>query len=122
MYILVLVLVGVSYLLLQFFVFLPRHMKRAMYKIVQLLRENNATSSKKAVVADELGIKSLNLITLSQHLRQGFMGSRDRGYKDEALRALVRSGVVRVTEDKKYYLSEEGFLNSKLYRPDTYPH
>ena len=108
--ILLLVLVGVVFVI-AFFVFLPWRMKRSVYKVIQLFREHSATSAEYAVTAEELGIKPFNLLQL------GF-----RDYKHDALDALIRSEVIQVTEDNKYYLSEEHLIKSKIYRSYTSRH
>jgi hypothetical protein len=88
-------------------------LKRAIRDIVRMFRAHNATDPASAKTLDELGFKS-----------RGMMENvfRGRDYKPNALNILVKSQIVIMTEDERYYLSEETLaiapLTKSLAKPD----
>jgi hypothetical protein len=85
-------------LFLAFFV-IPRWLtRRAAHQVIKIFRRQNAIDSRSARTIDELGLRPPNMMQ-----RMG----RRRDYKPHALDALLRAGVVQVTEDGKLYLSED---------------
>ncbi len=93
------VLIVIMVLLLAAAFYLPRlMMRRAARRVVALFRERGATSPRKAVSLEELGI-----------VQRGLMDNmfRMRDYRPRALRLLVQANIIRATESGRYYLSEE---------------
>ena len=80
-------------------VVVPRWLvRRAAKQVIKIFRRQNATDSKSARTVDELGLRPPSFLQ-----RMG----RLRDYKPHALDALMRAGIVQVTENGKLYLSEE---------------
>ena len=87
-------------------VVVPRWLvKRAVMQVIKIFRNQNATDSKNARTIDELGLRAPGMLQK--------MGRR-RDYKPQALGVLVQAEIVQVTEDGKFYLSEEKLLESGL--------
>ena len=102
----------VAIVLLAIFVLLPRRIRSAIYKLIETFKENNATSPKNAITYDKLGIwPPPSMFSLRARLKD---------YKQEALTALINTEIIQMTEDGKYYLSEDKLMVSKLYRPESY--
>jgi len=79
-------------------VFIPRWlMGRALRQVVRIFREHNATESKNARTADDLGLRPPGVIDRMM---------RRRDYKPQALSSLMQAGVIQATEGGKLYLSE----------------
>lgn len=72
--------------------------RRAIRRVIKILRDNNATNTKKAKTIEALGLQPQSFI-------EKLYKSRD--YKPNALRALMKHDVVCRTKDGKIYLSEE---------------
>ncbi len=90
---------------------LPRwRIKRAISQVIWILREHNAVSIKNARTGEELGFRR-------QGILPGILTRRD--YKLDALRALIKAGIIQTTEDGKLYLSEEKLISSGLYKSQT---
>ena len=81
--------------------------KRAISRVIKIFQEYNALSIRNAKTIDELGL------TPPTKLQSMF---RRRDYKLQALDLLIRSDIIKVTEDNKLYLSEEKLLSSKLHK------
>ena len=104
----ILIIGVVIVLLLAALFFIPQwRMKRSIPQVIRIFRRCNATSSKDAKTIDELGLRPRSLM-------QGMFRGRD--YRPYALEALMRSGIVEMTEDRKLYLSEDKLINSGLER------
>ncbi len=89
--IMLLVFVG----LLAVWYYLSRYLvRRAMFQIIRIFREHNATSFNSALTMDELGLGK----------RQMFRLTRD--YRPLAIQLLTKLEVVVATNDGKMYLSE----------------
>jgi hypothetical protein len=88
----------------------PWLMRRAIPQVIWLFLEHKAVGIESAMTVEDLGIK-----------RRGVIENmfRRRDYKPYALSALMRVGVVQMTEDEKLYLSEEKLKESGL--PSTPP-
>ena len=80
--------------------------KRAVPQIVRIFREQNAIGIKNAKAPEELGVSLPGMM-------EGVLTRRD--YKRYALKALIKAEVIQMTEDGKFYLSEEKLLSSGLY-------
>ena len=80
--------------------------KRAVPQIVRIFREQNAIGIKNAKAPEELGVSLPGMM-------EGVLSRRD--YKRYALKALMKAEVIQMTEDGKFYLSEEKLLSSNLY-------
>ena len=87
------------------FVYPQWRLRRAIPKVVPIFRRSNAVDIKNAKTLDELGLKLPSMM-------HTIFGRRD--YKRYALQALIRAEIIQVTEDGKFYLSEENLLASKL--------
>ena len=72
--------------------------RRAASQVITLFKKKQALGIESARTIDELGLRSPGF---SQRL----MSMRD--YKPRALEALIKSEVVRVTEDDRLYLDEK---------------
>ena len=72
--------------------------RRAASQVISLFKKNQALGIDSARTIDELGLRPAGF---SQRL----VSMRD--YKPRALEALVKSQVVRITEDDRLYLDEE---------------
>ena len=84
-------------------------LRRNIPKIIRIFREGSAVGIKNAKTLDELGLMS----------RKGMMGGlfSRRDYRQYALDALMRSGIIEITEDEKFYLVEDNLMASGLDRP-----
>jgi len=82
-------------------------LKRAFNQAVAIFRENRATRPETARTLAELNL-----------LPPGFMkrAGAFRDYKHRVVEALVKSGVVVVTEDQRHYLSESELAKSPVRR------
>ena len=86
--------------------------KSAMRQVVRVFREENATTSRSAKTAGELGLGP-------QGRMAGMFKGRD--YKPHALSLLMKADVVLTTEDGKLYLSEDKLLESGIDSASAYP-
>ncbi len=90
-------------LILLFFVvwlILPRwRMRRAVRRVVAILQQNHATHPKGAMTPQQLGLK------MPRGLVQRMLFGVD--YKAYAFQGLIQAGIVRATDDGRYYLLEE---------------
>ncbi len=85
--------------------------KSAMRQVVRAFREENATTSRSAKTAGELGLSP-------QGRMAGMFKGRD--YKPHALSLLMKADVVLTTEDGKLYLSEDKLLESGIDSASAY--
>ncbi len=98
------VLVIIVLILLMFVV--PRFLlKRALSNVVRTFRQQGALNVKSARTVDELGLRPRAML-------QGMFKGRD--YKPYALELLRKSDVVQMTEDDRFYLSEEKLATSRI--------
>jgi hypothetical protein len=65
--------------------------------VIRIFRKHNAVDSKSARTIDELGLRPPGML-------QRMMRRRD--YKPHALNALIQAGVIKTTDDGRFYLSE----------------
>jgi len=86
-------------------------MKRAMREVVRAFREQNATTSRSAKTAGELGLSPRGRMA-------GMFKGRD--YKPHALSLLMRADIVQTTEDGRLYLSEDRLLASGIDSATSY--
>jgi hypothetical protein len=98
--VLVLILLLAMFVLPQFFI------RRAIKKVIRILRENNAVGARNAKFVDELGLQSKGML-------ENLMRPRD--YKPRALQLLISSNIVQMTDDSKVYLSEENLAATRWY-------
>ena len=92
-----LILLGIAFLLVMLFV--PQLMtKRAIPKVIRAFRQNNAVGEKNARTLEEVGLKPKGLLETMGRLRD---------YKPRALQFLISINVIQVTEEGKFFLSEE---------------
>jgi hypothetical protein len=91
---------------------IPRwRLKRAIRQVIDIFRKHNAVSAGNAKTIDELGLRPRGLMERML---------RTRDYKPYALTALMNAGVVKTTEDGKFYLSEEKLMTSSLGKGALY--
>ena len=83
-----------------------------MRQVVRAFREQNATTSRSAKAADELGLSP-------QGRMAGMFKGRD--YKPNALSMLMKADIVLTTEDGELYLSEEKLRESGIDSATAYP-
>ena len=102
----IIIIVLVLILLLAMFVLPQFFIRRAIKKVIQILRENNAVGARHAKFADELGLQSKGML-------ENLMRPRD--YKPRALQLLISSNIVQMTDDGKVYLSEENLAGTRWY-------
>ncbi len=89
-------------------IFIPQLMlRRAANRVVRIFRKKNATSPQTAMTLEELKLQPRSFL-------QNMMSLRD--YKPAALDMLVRGGIVIMTPDERYYLSEPVLMNTALGR------
>jgi len=79
--------------------------KRAIKQVIKRFRDRQALDPGSAKTIDELDLRPPSF-------RERLMRFRD--YKPAALNGLVRVGIIKVTEDGRFYLSEEKLRNSKI--------
>ena len=79
--------------------------KRAIRQVIRRFRDRQALDPSTAKTIDELGLTPPSF-------RERLMRFRD--YKPAALNGLVRIGIVQVTEDGRFYLSEEKLGNTRI--------
>ena len=80
-------------------------LKRAIRQVIRIFREHNAISINNSKTIEELGMRTRGM------LERMFRG---RDYKQYALRALMKAGIIQETEDGRLYLSEEKLVASGL--------
>ena len=98
-------------LLLALFLVPQWRLKRAIRKVIRILREHNAIDTKNAKSLHELGLRPRGIM-------EGLFKGRD--YRQYALSALVKADIIRTTEDGKLYLSEERLMDSSFGRGTSY--
>ena len=74
--------------------------KRAISRVLNIFRKNNALGIQQAKTLIELGLQPPNLI-------QRFTQARD--YKQNALKILIKAEIIRVTEDGRLFLPQEKY-------------
>lgn len=101
----ILIIVLLIILALLALVFVPQwRLKRAIPQVIRIFRYYNAAGIKNAKTLEELGLQPRGLL---DSLLKG------RDYKQYALTALMRMGIIMVNEGK-LYLSEEKLMSSGL--------
>ncbi len=78
--------------------------RRNMPKVINIFRKKNAVGIRNAKTIEELGLQPKSLL-------QRLAGPRD--YKPRALDFLVQAKVVLMTEDHKFYITEETIANAR---------
>ncbi|MFH1088171.1 MAG: hypothetical protein V1737_06285 [Chloroflexota bacterium] len=79
---------------------LPRwRMRRAVRRVVAIFQQNHATHLKGAMTPQQLGLR------MPRGLVQRMLFGVD--YKAYAFQGLIQAGIVRATDDGRYYLLEE---------------
>ena len=104
------VIVAVVILALAAMFIIPQwRLRRAVPQVIRIFREGNAVGSKNAKTLDELGLMP----------KRGALGGlfRRRDYRQYAFSALMRGGIIEVTEDEKFYLVEDKLMASGLEKP-----
>ena len=85
---------------------IPRFLvKRALSSVIQIFRQQGALDVKSARTVEELGLSPRSIM-------QGMFKGRD--YKPYALEMLRKADVVQMTEDDRFYLSEEKLYSSRF--------
>ena len=101
-----LALVLIFGLLILALVYIPRFLvRKALRQIVALFRAREATSATSATTLEELGL------VRGSPLDRMF---KMRDYRPNALSLLQQSGIIRVTETGRVYLSEDALENSPV--------
>ena len=98
----IVVLIGLGVLLLRFM------MNRALRQVIRTFREKGALGPESAKAGYELGLKSAS----ETKLTDGMLKTRD--YKPYVLDSLIQLDIIEMTEDGKYFLSEEKLQQSKI--------
>ena len=80
--------------------------RRATPFVIQVFRHRDAVGMHNAKTIDELGLRPVR-----RGILESMLGPRD--YRLPALRYLVKTRIVRITEDRKFYLSEEDLAASR---------
>jgi len=84
----------------------PRwRLRRAIRQVIRILREHNAISIDNSKTIDELGMSPRSML---ERMLRG------RDYKQYALAALIKAGIIQTTEDGRLYLLEDKLVASDL--------
>ena len=107
MIIVLIVLIGLAAMF-----FIPQwRMKRTIPKVIRVFRECSAIDAKNARTIDELGLRPRGMM-------EGMLRGRD--YRQYALTALMRAGIIETTDDGRLYLVEEKLFESGLEKTSPY--
>ncbi|MCJ7515060.1 MAG: hypothetical protein MUO89_03690 [Dehalococcoidia bacterium] len=99
------ILILFTALLLIIIFVLPQIMLRsAVSSVIRTFRQSKAVGAQNARTIDELGLRPKSM------MQAIFRGTQ---YKTTALIVLRNAGVIKSTEDKKLYLSEDNLSRSK---------
>jgi hypothetical protein len=79
-------------------------MRRAIKAVIKMFRDKEAYTPETAKTEEELGFKRRSFIQ--------FKAMRD--YKPTALQFLLRSNIVQMTDEGKFYISEEALSQTRL--------
>jgi hypothetical protein len=79
-------------------------MRRAMKKVIKMLRDGQALSSETARTTEQLGFKQ----------RQMLQFKLWRDYTPAALQMLITANIIQSTDDGRLFLSEENLSKSPL--------
>ena len=86
--------------------FIPQLLvRRAIGKVINIFRKQDATSPQTAKTLKELRLEPKDFIMRMASLRD---------YKPQALDLLINHKIIIVTEDDKFYLSEQALAESPL--------
>jgi hypothetical protein len=72
--------------------------QRAIFNVIEIFYRNNALSFRYAKTIEELGLTPPDFLQRVTHLRD---------YRPQALKILIKQGIVNKTPDEKMYLLEE---------------
>ncbi len=87
-------------------IFIPQLLiRRAISQVIRIFRKLKATSPQTAKTQEELRLEPKSLV-------QRMMTTRD--YKPQALDLLVNAKIIIMTDDGKYYLSEQALVDSPI--------
>ena len=105
----IVIVVVVILALAAMFVIPQWRLRRAIPQVIRIFRERSAVGSKNAKTLDELGLRP----------KTGALGGlfSRRDYRQYALSALMRGGIIEMTEDEKFYLAEDKLMASGLDKP-----
>jgi len=81
--------------------------RRAIRSVLRIFQQHNAVGIKGAKTLKEMGLEPKSML-------QKVFKTRD--YKPKALQALMHSDIILMTEDGKFYLSEEKLITTGLLR------
>jgi len=95
-------LVGLGFLLLRFM------MDRAIKQVIKTFREKGALDPENAKTGPELGLKSAS----ETKITDGIFKPRD--YKPYVFDSLFQLNIIRITDDGRYYMSEQTLQSSNL--------
>ena len=82
-------------------------LKRALNQVVAIFQKNRATTRETARTLEELNLQPLGFLRRPAAFRN---------FNHRVVETLSNAGIVMVTEDLKYYLSEEELAKSPLGR------
>lgn len=87
-------------------IFLPQWRgRRAVAQVINIFRMQGATDSKHAKTAPEMGLAQQTMLIR-------LLSPRD--YKQDALKALIKAGVIQVVANDRMYLVENKLLNTRF--------
>jgi len=81
--------------------------RHAILQVISIFREHEALDSQFAKTIDQLGLRPPNF-------GQQLLNFRD--HKPRALQALMRAGIVRVTDDDRLFLDETKIANLRPFK------
>ena len=81
-------------------------MKKAMITVIKTFRDKNALNPENARTEEELGFRTRQFLNIAII----------RDYKPIVFQFLMRKDIIRLTEEGKFYLSEEALFQSGLNR------
>ncbi len=79
--------------------------RRAFGAVIKIFQVHHAVDTASAKTMSELGLKPQNFFDRVVSLRD---------FRPNALQALIEARIVRVTEDERFYLSEQDLVSSNL--------
>jgi len=102
----ILLIVLLVVLLLAVVFLIPQwRLRRAIPKVIRAFKECDAIGIKNAKTIDELGLRPRGMV---EQMLKG------RDYRQDALNALMRAGIIQMTEEGRLYLLEEKLIESGL--------
>jgi hypothetical protein len=103
-YVTILVILGIVLLIVLAFFGASVLARRATKSVIRAFRSHDALTPERAMTLEELGLRSNSI----------FQFKVIRDYKPAAINFLVQNNIVQITDDGKYFLSEDS-----LVQPNT---